>query len=42
MPITKPPKEHIYNTKTVKIHKNKTLNKQNKNNGAGKSDKKVL
>jgi hypothetical protein len=31
MPITKPAQEHKYN-KTVQIHKNKTLNRQNKTN----------
>jgi hypothetical protein len=33
MPIIKPAQ---INTKTLQIHKNKTLNRQNKNNIAGK------
>jgi len=35
VPIIKPAQNHKYNTKTVKTHKNKTLNRQNKNNMTG-------
>jgi hypothetical protein len=40
VPSIKPAQEHKYNTKTVKIHKNGMLNRQNKNNMAavGKSN----
>jgi hypothetical protein len=36
MPIIKPAQTQKYNTKRVQIHKNKTANRQNKNNVAGK------
>jgi hypothetical protein len=32
VPILKPAQKHKYNTKTVQVHKNGTLNRQNKNN----------
>jgi hypothetical protein len=39
MPITHPA-QHKYNTKTVQIHKNKTLNIQNNNSMSGEKEKK--
>jgi hypothetical protein len=38
MPTIKPAQKHKYNSKTVQMHKNKTLNKQNINNIVRKSN----
>jgi hypothetical protein len=34
VPITKPVQKHIYDIQTVQVHRNVTLNRQNKNNMA--------
>jgi hypothetical protein len=36
VPIIEPGQKHKYNTKRVQIHRNKTPNRQNKNNMTGK------
>jgi hypothetical protein len=41
MPIIKPAQIRKYNTKTVQVHENKTLNRQNNNDMSGKSKNKT-
>jgi hypothetical protein len=36
VPVINPAQRHKYNTKTVQIQKNKTINRRNKNKMAGK------
>jgi hypothetical protein len=40
VPITKPVQKHVYDIQTVHIHRNETLNRQNKNDMANNNNNK--